>query len=89
MTPDQFTAAVRDYRHQLAASLTSSGRTLAHNQSVGGVLGSPHLYDLAADVVYDTLVPLDRCVAVAAALGLTVIREGDHDHLQPVNWVNH
>jgi hypothetical protein len=64
------------------ASVTSYGRTLAHNQKVGGVPDSAHLLWLAADVVYDKDGDVEWRTRVAKRLGLTLIHEGDHDHLQ-------
>lgn len=86
MRPSEFDAAVRQYRFRFAASVTSAGRTVEHNTAVGGVARSAHLFDVGADLVYDAMPALGECLAVGERLGLRVIREGDHDHLQPLDW---
>lgn len=63
-------------------SVSSWGRTEKHNKAVGGVPGSLHRVWLAVDVVYDLPVLTVRAEQVAASLGIRLIREGDHDHLQ-------
>lgn len=59
-------------------SVTSWWRSPWHNAEVGGVKASLHLLGLAWDVVPVT----DGNAAKLAALGLTVINEGDHLHSQ-------
>ena len=51
MTPLDFADALRAYCQATSGSLTSWGRTPAHNKAVGGVTES------AADVVYDVKLP--------------------------------
>jgi hypothetical protein len=46
---------------------------------------SPHLCWLGADVVYDGPAP-EHGARWAMRLDLKLIREGDHDHLQPLDW---
>ena len=89
MTPVEFAINVMTYCYRFDASITSYLRTTRHNASVGGVSNSPHLLGLGADVVYDKEVPLEDRKKTAAALRLLVIPEGDHDHLQPVDWRGH
>lgn len=86
MTPAEFHEAMIAFRQHFDASTTSAGRTRAHNKRVGGVEKSAHLFNLAEDVVYDTLPPLDERLEIARRLGLKLIAEGDHDHLQPLEW---
>jgi len=86
MTPFDFTLAVHTYCLMTDGSVTSWVRTGAHNRQVGGVADSPHLYGLGADVVYDGSLVLGFATQTAARLGLTLLREGDHDHLQPADW---
>ncbi len=81
-----FLDALRSYCAALGASVTSYGRTTAHNHAVGGVEYSPHRVWLAADVVYDTPPSLAERQELARRLGLMLIVEGDHDHLQPLGW---
>ncbi len=88
MTPAAFADAVRAYCARMRGSVTSWIRTPEHNALVGGALESAHLYQLGADVVYEPAPRPDEAKgkAAAARLGLTLIREGDHDHLQPATW---
>lgn len=79
-----FAQRIATYRDQTNASVTSWGRTVDHNKAVGGVRKSFHLVDLAVDLVYDH--PIDEPTAreLARSLGLKLIRETDHDHLEPL-----
>jgi len=86
MTPAGFAINVQTYCLRFDASITSYLRTASHNEKVGGVAHSPHLLGLGADVVYDKPVPLAVRQRTAQALGLLVLEEGDHDHLQPLDW---
>lgn len=88
MTLGEFAEAVRAYALLTNASATSWGRTTQRNQAVGGVLYSAHRVWLACDLVYDEpVVPKDQRIIIADRLGLKVLDEGDHDHLQPKSWV--
>ena len=80
---ETFARAVRVYCTAARASVTSWGRTEVHNRAVGGAPTSNHLRWLAADVVYDQTPDLAHVTAAAAAVGLQVHRERDHDHLSP------
>jgi hypothetical protein len=65
-------------------SVTSYGRTVQRNALVGGVAASAHLAWVAADVVYDNSGDDPQWREnVAARVGLIVIHEHDHDHIQP------
>jgi uncharacterized protein YcbK (DUF882 family) len=62
------------------ASVTSWWRTIEHNARLpGAAAASLHLQGLALDVVYDGKRPT---LSELQALGLRVIREKDHDHLE-------
>lgn len=87
MTPYEFLTGVMIYCTRAGGSVTSWGRTKAHNQKVGGVQNSPHLYWLGADVVLDAPAPEGERVELARRLGLKLIVEADHDHLQPLGWI--
>jgi hypothetical protein len=83
MSPSQFAEALIAYCGWSHASVTSYGRTPTRNQKVGGVPGSKHLSWLAADVVYDGAQPdLSAAKQRARHLGLLLLREDTHDHLQ-------
>jgi len=86
MTPEAFFSALRAYCGYFRASVTSYGRTGPHNIAVGGVRYSGHLLWLAADVAYDGSPPLEDRVAIARGLGLVVVVEADHDHLEPADY---
>jgi len=67
-------------------SATSWGRTMSQNGRVGGVYRSAHRAWLAADLIADA--PLDEAdlVEMGRRLGLLVLPEGDHFHVQPLGW---
>jgi hypothetical protein len=87
MTRSEFAEAVFTYCQITSASVTSGERTRVHNAAVGGVLHSAHLVGFARDVVYDApILTLETRRDWALRLGLFLIVEGDHDHLQPLGW---
>jgi hypothetical protein len=87
MTRAEFAVTVLWFCDRFGASVTSWTRTTAHNEKVGGVEHSAHLVALAADVVYDAP-PNERELAwFCSILGIEVLHEADHDHLQPKGWV--
>lgn len=88
MTIEQFAAALHALCHPYGGSITSWGRTNRHNRYVGGVEGSPHIWWLGADVVWDKLPALGELQVLARSLGLMIVREGSHDHVQPWGWTN-
>ena len=83
-----FPVALEVYCRMTRASVTSWGRTVAHNAAVGGSATSRHLEWVAADVVYDDKHPSGLQLTVrqslAEAMGLHRLVEGDHDHLSVV-----
>jgi len=86
VTRADFAEALYAFAARHGASQTSGLRSVAHNAAVGGVARSAHLFGLAADVVYDEHQALADVSDTARRLGLLLIREGDHDHLQPLDW---
>ncbi len=84
MNPVEFACALIAYCFATKGSVTSWGRTESHNRHVGGVPHSKHQTFQAADVVYDHRPPLATARRRAAALGIKLLRESDHDHLQPL-----
>ncbi len=86
MTRAEFNDAADTYCALFGASTTSGQRTLKHNKAVGGVANSAHLFGRARDVVYDTPPDSTACVEAGKRLGIRVIIEGDHHHLQPLSW---
>lgn len=82
MTVTEFADALRSYCGAMNASVTSWGRTLMHNKKVGGVPDSAHTIWKGADVVYDSPKDLSVKGPIAKRLGLMIIVESDHDHIQ-------
>jgi murein endopeptidase len=86
MSYAEFAEAVAQYCRLTGASVTSWWRTPSRNRQVGGVPHSAHLVGLAVDVVYDAPPPQTERQNWARRLGLKLIAENDHDHLQPLGW---
>lgn len=84
MTVAEFAQAAYAYCVTTNGSVTSWFRTRKHNAAVGGLVNSSHVNGVAVDVVYDS--PVDYVFANKAAqqVGLLLMREEDHDHLQPI-----
>ena len=87
MTPTEFADAIRAYCSWSRASISSWGRSPERNAQVGGNVESRHLIWLAADVVYapNPLPELAVATRMAKKLGITLIREPSHDHLQAMH----
>ncbi len=81
-----FAEAIAIIGQHLHGSVTSWGRTAAHNISVGGTTPSAHESWRGADMVYDELPPFEHADVVARSHGLLMRREADHDHYQPLDW---
>ncbi len=88
LTPEAFRILAWAYCLTFSASETSGYRTVEHNRAVGGVDGSPHTHGLGVDVVYDGSRPGDEADAWLAERQLRRLDEGDHDHVQPLHWIN-
>jgi hypothetical protein len=86
VTPTDFAEAARTYALAHGASVTSWLRTPDRNRRVGGAERSAHLEALAVDLVYDHPIPEPQRRLDAELLGLRLIVETDHDHLQPLDW---
>ena len=86
MTPIDFASCLIAYCAWSRGSVTSWGRSSERNATVGGHKDSYHQTWLAADVGYhpNPKPPLAQARKRASQLGLKLIREGDHDHLQVV-----
>jgi len=84
MTRQEFALAIGFYCARFNGSVTSWLRTAARNNHNGGHPRSQHLRGTAADIVYDDGVfpPIDEASEFASGLGLKVVRESDHDHVQ-------
>lgn len=86
MTLTEFAWAVYVYCTILGASETSGLRSRRRNREVGGVEHSAHLVGLGRDVVYDVPPTRSEREEWAERLGLVVLFEDGHDHLQPRDW---
>lgn len=87
MTRAEFAEAAFSYCVLTGANVTSWIRTPRHNLREKGVAHSAHLVGLGLDVTYDIPVDLAERRAWASRLGLRLLAEEDHDHLQPETWV--
>jgi hypothetical protein len=83
----EFSVAVVVYCLWTRASVVSGIRTAKRNGLLpDSVPHSGHLWGMAVDVVYDDAPPEDGA-EIAKRLGMTLLREHDHDHLQPLGWI--
>jgi len=64
-------------------SVTSWGRSRKRNKAVGGKANSWHLDFMAIDAEPDDPVELSELQYVCGRLGLEVVDEGDHFHIEP------
>lgn len=77
-----FALAVYRYCFATGGSVTSWIRTHSRNNSVGGVADSYHLTGLGCDIVVESKMSTDDRHKLAASLGLRLVVESDHDHVQ-------
>jgi len=86
MTPLEFAEALMAYCAWSRGSVTSWGRSPERNAQVGGHPYSLHQIWLGADVGYHPNPKPAEDVArrMASRLGIRLVREGDHDHLQAI-----
>ena len=86
MTPHAFLDALMQLaaRHRFRG--TSGYRAPISNLQVGGKPFSAHLYWLGQDIVLEAGEPIEVFKESARRLSLLVIDEGDHLHLQPLDW---
>lgn len=86
MTPHDFLDARMALASRFAFRETSGYRSAQSNRDVGGVPGSAHQFWLGVDVVLDPETDTPAFVKAARQLGLFVLVEIDHVHLQPATW---
>lgn len=77
-----FCIAVHTLARTHRVSVKSWWRTPAHNAAAGGIAGSRHLDGIGADVVPDPDENRADVIRDARDLGLQVVDEGDHLHLE-------
>lgn len=92
MTIGEFCEAVAKFGRAHGGSVTSWGRTLKRSVAVGGFAGDPHTNWVGCDLVYDTGANRPdseghprspKSCPACSGLGLKVIHEQSHDHVQP------
>ncbi len=86
MNRAEFDAACATLELGFAISQTSGRRTTHRNKTVGGHPESWHLLGMGRDYVWDPWVKDDARALMrkrATQLGLRVVSEDDHDHIQP------
>lgn len=83
MTPVDFLLVKMALAARFPFRETSGYRSVGANRLVGGAEHSQHQHWLATDVVLD--IPADQVAFTQQAqrMGLLVVDEGDHLHLQP------
>jgi hypothetical protein len=86
VTRGDFAEAIFTYCVLTGGSEIGGRRTEKRNALKSGVQHSAHLVKLASDVVYDTDIPFEVRSSWARRLGLKLIVEDDHDHLEPYDW---
>lgn len=77
-----FAMAIRELCSAHDVSVTSWWRTRARNDHVGGLPNSRHLDGIGADIELDPGQDRADVIATARALGLQVVDEGDHIHVE-------
>lgn len=78
-----FCERIRILSDKFACSATSWGRSDKRNKQVGGHPKSRHLNWCAVDIVLDDEADKFRFTELAKTLGLRVVDEQDHLHIQP------
>lgn len=88
MTYLEFCTAVSQLAAISRFRVTSWWRSPVSNASVGGVETSWHVLGMACDVVAETVLDTERIAKFAPKLGLEVIDETTHLHLEPEGKTN-
>jgi len=87
MTRPEFIEFVAQLCEEFGGSITSWVRTKKRNTMVGGHPRSRHMTGFGVDVVLDEETSIPAFRDAAYALGLSVLDEGDHLHIQPFGSV--
>jgi len=96
MTVGEFAQEAAKLRRLYGGSVTSGGRTDAHERTLpGGIVGGPHGWDLAFDWIYSTgpnrlgsaFHPTSpfHC-PICSTDKIKLLHELDHDHIQPQDF---
>jgi hypothetical protein len=86
MTPFDFLQARMALAARFRFRETSGYRSPRANLDAGGVTHSAHQHFLAVDVILDATADRVAFKLAADRLGLLVLSEEDHEHLQPLDW---
>lgn len=87
MTPHDFLTALMQLASRCPFRETSGYRSAWGNAHVGSTTRySAHQFWLGRDVLLDPGVDKGYFVEAARRLGIKVLDEGDHLHLQPLDW---
>ena len=86
MTPHTFLDALMQLASRFRFRETSGYRSAAGNQAVGGVKYSSHQFWLGRDILLDPGEDTVMFTEAARRVGLKVLNEGDHLHVQPATW---
>lgn len=86
MTPVEFLLAKMALFSQWAGRETSGWRDAERNEEVGGVPLSAHRFFLGSDFLPHPPARDPQFEITARRLGLLALWEGDHYHLQPLDW---
>ena len=85
MTYREFCSCIRTLQRRFGFTVTSWFRSIKRNAKVGGKPDSKHLRGLAVDAVLDDMKDAKakkELTDAAHAMGLGVVDEGDHLHIQ-------
>lgn len=86
MTVVGFAVRVHGLAVVVPGSVTSWGRSKKRNPTVGGDAFSGHLFWLAVDFVPDDWKDEVRARVYCRLVGLVLVKEGDHWHIEPAAW---
>ena len=86
MTPHTFLDALMQLAGRFKFRETSGYRSAGGNQIVGGVKYSSHQFWLGRDILLDPGEDTVMFTEAARRVGLKVLNEGDHLHVQPATW---
>ena len=86
MTPHEFLDAMMQLASRHRFRETSGYRHPLANVRVGGKPFSAHQYWLGRDIILEPGESLEGTKESTRRLGLLLIDEGDHLHVQPLDW---
>lgn len=87
MSPAEFQYALMQLYSLHPFSETGGQRTRSRNDDVDGVAHSPHLFWVGRDVVFDKPPTVAECGELGRRLGIRILKEHDHHHIQPADWL--